>query len=140
MGHQHRHRRVAVGGKRRAAVEAKPAHPEHAGTGNGHCHVVRRQRPLGKSSSPTEHEGRNQRAYSCRDVYNGATRKVHKAQIAEPATAPDPMANGNVDSEQPQRREQHDGRKTHSLGEAAHHKCGRDDREGHLKQSKRAGR
>ena len=51
---QHRHGGGAVGGQCAAAVEAEPAHPQHAGAGRRQRQAVRRHRHMRKAAAPAD--------------------------------------------------------------------------------------
>ena len=86
--HQHRHARRAVGGERAARVEAEPAHPQHAGAGHRHGHVVRRHRRLGKAPAPAEHQRADQRRHARVQVHDRAAGEVHDAPSSPSQPSP----------------------------------------------------
>jgi len=61
-----------------------------------------------------------------------AAREVEKLHLGQPAAAPDPVSDGQVDHQEPEGREDQHRRKTHPFREGADDQRGRDDGEGQL--------
>ena len=96
LGHEHGHARDVVRGELGAGVEAEPAHPQHAGADHGVAEVVRRHRRRGIALALAEHDAGRQAGDAGVDVHHGAAGEVEDAEAAEPAAAPDPVADRRV--------------------------------------------
>ena len=135
MRHRDRHRRLSVRSQLRAAVETKPAHPEHARANRRQAGAVRRCRAV---AARAQHHRQQQRRKARGFMHHNAAREIPGADgakdpaIRHHAAAPDPMRHRRIDHEHPERREQHDKAKADPLGIGAHDQRRGDDRKGHL--------
>ena len=126
----------AIGGQSTASVEAEPSHPEHAGAGHRQRQTVRRHGLLRKPGTGPQHQRRYQRGHARGQMDHGAAGEVQKAQVRQPAAAPDPMTHRGVDDQRPEHREQEHGREPHAFGETTHNQGAGDDGESQLKGEK----
>ena len=58
----------------------------------------------GKPLPLAEHQRGDQRGHAGVHVHDDAAGEIHHAELREPAAAPHPVAHGQVDQQQPQRR------------------------------------
>ncbi len=129
------HGGAAIGGQLRAAVEAKPADPEHPCPDHHHAGVVRRGVAV---AAGAEEHGEDQGGKARGFMDDDASREIANAGLAEDAAigqhpaAPDPVGHGRVDEEHPEGREEKDKAKADPLDIGADDQRRRDDREGHL--------
>ena len=93
---------LAVGGERRAGVEAEPAEPQDAGAEHDERHRVRRVALARPALALAEHEHGGQRGDAGVDVDGRAAGEVERAPLAEPA-AVHPLEHRAVHEQQPQR-------------------------------------
>ena len=132
-GRRHRHAGPAVGGERRARVEAEPADPQEAGADQGEDEVVRRHRLLAVAGALADHQAGDEAGDAGVDVDDGAAREVEHARVEEEAVRlPDPVRDRRVDDERPERHEDQHRRELHPVDEGADDEGRRDRGEGHL--------
>ena len=105
MGDEQGHTGCTIGGQFAAGVEAKPAHPEHGGTGEAHREVVGQGCCREKVFALTYNQGSYQGGHTRGDMHHGATGKIDQTHLAEPATTPDPISDREVDKQCPQNAE-----------------------------------
>ena len=123
VGVEHRGGGVGVGEVRITAVEARPAQPQEAASGEGHHQVVRGGvLPVAHQARPDHRRGGEARGRGG-DVDHVATRVVEGAELGEPAAAPDHEGADGVDAGDPHRGEQHPRLEAHP----AEHGAGEDD-------------
>ena len=128
----------AVGGQLAASVKAKPADPEHAGADQRVGDIVRHHGTARIAFALAYDQGRRQARHAGVDMHHSAAGEIQDALVAQPAAAPNPVAHGGIDQDQPRRHEPQHGGEFHALGEGAHDEGGRDNGESHLKGHKDA--
>ena len=134
MGNRHGQSGAAIRRYGRACIETKPAHPQHAGASHGQAQVERRKSLAAIAPARTQHIGIHQPGDTDVDVHHRAACKVQHTQTRQPAVGlPDPVGNGCVDDQRPQRHEDEHRRKAHALHKGADHQCCRDDGKSELK-------
>mmetsp|Transcript_85961 Transcript_85961/g.229374 ORF Transcript_85961/g.229374 Transcript_85961/m.229374 type:complete len:273 (+) Transcript_85961:1040-1858(+) len=106
----------------RPAVEAEPAHPQHAGPQRHQRAVVRYlcelAVPVGLELARPHDEDGGERRKARRDVHHDAPGKVHHPPLREEALGvPDPVDEGAVDDGHPQYNKQQVCRKEDAVGE-----------------------
>ena len=134
MCHQHGHGRITIGRQGRTPIEPEPAHPQHAGTGNGHGHVVRHHALGGETFTVTQHHSRHQRCHTGSDVHHGTAGKVIQPQVSQPAAAPDPVTHRDIHPQQPEHGKRQHRPEAHALGKSTDDQGWRNDGKGHLEQ------
>ena len=82
MGDQHCHACVAIGCQGRAGIKAKPANPEHTGTGYCHGQIVRRHSLVGEAAAITQYQSGNQSANTSCNVNYSTTSEIEKTHFA----------------------------------------------------------
>ena len=89
--------------KRRAAIKAKPAHPEQACAHHGERRAVRGQQALIKAAPRAQQHGDDKGGNARGRMHHNATGKIQCGELGcEPPAAPDPAGNGNIDQQCPQ--------------------------------------
>ena len=129
-----------------AGVEAEPAEPEEAGAQQHQGHVVGRHGVGAEAGAAADDEGRGQGRRAGGDMHHGAAGEVQgrpgfahaqqRAQVAQPAAAPDPVAEGGVHDGYPEGGKDDVGLELEALGEAAGDQGHGDDGEHTLKGHK----
>ena len=97
MRRRDRHHRARIGAKRRAAIEAEPADPQHAGADHREREVVRRQVLGAVALALAEHLCRDQAADAGGQMHHEAAGEIEHAHGGEEAAAPDPMRQRHID-------------------------------------------
>nr|ABM53576.1 hypothetical protein [uncultured bacterium CBNPD1 BAC clone 1664] len=123
---------VGAGRQGAAAIESEPAHPQEAGPGHGHARIVRRRQVPGPAVPGSHRLRQDESADPRRGVDHQAPGIVLDPQGRHPASAPDPVADGSVDQDQPAGAEGQEAGELHPLDHGADHQGRRDDGEGHL--------
>src|SRR5262249_35284841 len=100
-------------------VESKPAEPKESGAKKREGNVVRQDGLTRIVLARPHHDGRDERRDRGIDVNDGAARVVERAESAKEPAAPDPVRDGRVDREAPQRDEDEIGLETHALDDRA---------------------
>ena len=128
----------AVGGERRARVEPEPPEPQEARAEEDVRDVVRDEGdPLEVLPRAEDLRG-DERRGSGRHVDDRPAREVERAPRVEKAAGPpDPVRDGGVDEEAPEREEGHVGAEAHPLDDRARHERRRDRREHPLEREER---
>src|SRR2546428_813880 len=85
-----------------------------------------------RADAPTEDERGDESGDATCDVHDGAAREVERAELPEPAAAPDPVRDRVVDERGPEECEDDEGLEALALGERAGDERRRDHREHHL--------
>ena len=132
MCHRHGHAGTTVCGELAAPVEAEPADPEHRRTRSGHAGVVGGREVVGEPLALAEEAGEHQRGRPGAGVHDEAAGEVHDATVAEPAAAPDPVADRRVHHQQPESAEDEYRLELDPLHVGADDQRRCDDRERHL--------
>ena len=88
----------------------------------------------------THHHRGDDRRHARGHVHHRATCEILQAHVAQPAAAPDPVADRRVDNQHPDGTENQHGGKAHALGKGTHDKRGCNDGEGHLEHREQARR
>lgn len=132
LGRENRGGSGGVGGERTATIEAKPADPQHAGTGHGHSRVVWRGDPLRETIARPDQPCRDKGRRASRRMHDNAAGKVDRTQPGKPAAAPYPMGDRHIHQRRPNRREQNDETEPGTLGNGTDDQRRGDDRKRHL--------
>ena len=112
-----------------AGVESEPAEPEQARAEQRERHVVRQDRLPREILPRSDHDRRDERGNAGVHVHDRAACEIERAQLRQPAAAPDPVGDRTVDDDRPQGDEQRVGGEAHPLDDGARDERGRDDRE-----------
>ncbi len=110
---------IAVGGVSVAAVEAEPAEPQQAGAQGDEGHVVGQAALAGGELALAHHEHRGQGRIAGAHVDHRAAGPVTHAVLGEPAAAPDPVDERDVDDDAPQHEEPEVALELDAVGEGA---------------------
>ncbi|KJE97229.1 hypothetical protein CAOG_010096 [Capsaspora owczarzaki ATCC 30864] len=131
-------RREGTGAERAACVKAKPAHPQKTGTESSQRHVGGWELAvvLVKPLATTEKECANKAACASSRVNDNAASKVERAELGEPAVAPNPVRHRVVDENLPQNNDEHEGAELETLCERARHEQRGDGGKHHLEEGK----
>ena len=96
---------------------------------------MRSQQRLAEAAARPEQLGDDQRGHAGCCVHNNAARKIKRADICgQPAAAPDPAGNGEINEDRPEHGEGDDPAEAHALYKGADNQRGCNDRKGHLEQ------
>jgi hypothetical protein len=123
----------AVGGQGGTGVEAEPAEPQDGRAEHGQGQVVRDEGLLAVAGALAQVDGAGQGRGGRTHVHHRAAGEVQGAQAGQPAAAPDPVAHGAVDEDEPQDGEQQETGELDAFGEGPGDKRRGDDREHALK-------
>ena len=128
----------AVGTQRGAAVEAEPAKPEQAGTEGNERDVVRVGVELITFELLAVRQGKDggEGGETGGGVHDDAAGEILDALLSHPATAPDPVAEREVDQVNPDEDEDEVRHEAHAIGKGASHEARRDDGKHALKAGK----
>ena len=92
---------TAASAKRRAAIEAEPADPQHAGADHRQRRAVRRNLALREMAALADHHGADKGRRAGSGVNHDAAGEIHHAPRGHDAAAPDPVGHGRIDKQQP---------------------------------------
>ena len=130
------------GRERAAGVEPEPPEPQDPRAEQHHRQVVRAQRAGPEvAPAPAEEQRRRQRGRAGVHVHDRPAGEVQGSEAgrAQEAAAPDPVRDGRVHEDRPQRDEQDVAAEAHPLGERTRDERRRDDREHQLEDHERRG-
>ena len=121
--------------QRRAAVEAEPADPQQTGADDRQHHIVRRVAFVGKAATRPQLERKHQSGDAGTDMDHRAAGEIEHPGVSQEAAAPNPVRDGRINDQQPDRNEDHPGLKAHTFGHSSGDDRHRDDRKRHLEQN-----
>src|SRR5689334_13614391 len=85
----------------------KPNHPtQHSRSQDRERHAVGGHRHVGEAPAVADIERRNQSRDACTLMHNQAAGEIENSKLRQPTAAPDPMAYGDVDEQEPQSAEE----------------------------------
>mmetsp|Transcript_83741 Transcript_83741/g.234631 ORF Transcript_83741/g.234631 Transcript_83741/m.234631 type:complete len:388 (+) Transcript_83741:475-1638(+) len=119
----------AARGQRGASVEAEPSEPEQRRAQGDEGHVVRQGVLLVLLRAFAHQQEARKRREARGDVHHDAAREVLHAPLGQEAAAPDPVAPGRIDEDEPEGDEEQVGFEAEAIREAPRHQRGGDHRE-----------